>query len=461
MKTTQSIGSFASWFEGFAGIPRGGFFGRPAWVDATKAPGHTSQTKELGLAKTMHSFMTGSFFFFSPNLVWCFISVALYLCFPYDIDEAAKGWSLGWVVKRIAIISGLAGAYYTFFFATLYGQGCAKRKFRPGTSPSASNMAHNLWYWCLGVLQWSLSECAMVRLWATGAVPYVPDREILQSPLQLVVLLALVLAMPIWREVHFYFAHRFIHIRAVYKYVHSVHHRNTDPEPFSGLCMHPFEHLLYFSNALLPTLLLPVSPFVYTWLFTHLGLAPAAGHSGFEDHWQADQYHYIHHAKFECNYGSPQSAWIDQFFGTFREKLGSSGDYRGEYKEDYVSKAADSNKVWSSQSHIGLQRGDQLYFTSYCCVAALLVFWAAAVNAPSVAPITHIGLLPIGTAVGAIVSYGPVVVALLLCAVYDKMSWRWPFHKEKLLGAFGFFAFAGWAACLLPVYKFVSLLCTP
>lgn len=66
---------------------------------------------------------------------------------------------------------------------------------------------------------------------------------------------------------------------------------------------------------------------------------------GFEDHWQADQYHYIHHAKFECNYGSPTSGWIDQFFGTFREKLGSSSAYKGEYRDDYDAKAG-KEKVW-------------------------------------------------------------------------------------------------------------------
>ena len=32
----------------------------------------------------------------------------------------------------------------------------------------------------------------------------------------------------------------------------------------------------------------------------HLLLSPAASHSGWEDHMQSDQFHYIHHAKFEC-----------------------------------------------------------------------------------------------------------------------------------------------------------------
>ena len=35
-------------------------------------------------------------------------------------------------------------------------------------------------------------------------------------------------------------------------------------------------------------------------------------------------YHYLHHSKFECNYGSPTTAFIDQYMGTFREKMGES-----------------------------------------------------------------------------------------------------------------------------------------
>ena len=110
-------------------------------------------------------------------------------------------------------------------------------------------------------------------------------------------------------------AHRMLHVRALYKYglnlpavflcnilnmyVHSLHHRNADPEPFSGISMHPgaaappplpfgratpdaaaVEHMYYFSNAFVPALLLPVSPFVFLWLFVHLSFSPAAGHSG-------------------------------------------------------------------------------------------------------------------------------------------------------------------------------------
>mmetsp|Transcript_36580 Transcript_36580/g.102218 ORF Transcript_36580/g.102218 Transcript_36580/m.102218 type:complete len:296 (+) Transcript_36580:3-890(+) len=293
----------------------------------------------------------------------------------------------------------------------------------------------------------------MVRLYATGKVSYVSHEELLSSPYHMAATAFLaVVVVPNWREHHFYFAHRFTHIRALYKYVHSLHHRNTDPEPFSGLCMHPVEHLLYFSNALTPVLYLRCSPFIYFFIFMHLGLAPGAGHSGFEDHWQADQYHYIHHAKFECNYGSPTSGWIDQFFGTFREKLGSSSAYKGEYRDDYDAKAG-KEKVWSAQGHLGMQSEDHLAYTFFClATTALLIASALRIGAgqPPVLP---------GCVVAALVAYGPIAFALLLCLRYDKMSWRWPFHHERLLGAFGFFAVAGWLSCVVPLYDFVSRLC--
>ena len=141
--------------------------------------------------------------------------------------------------------------------------------------------------------------------------------------------------VPIYREFHFYFAHRctasnlanlnnfdcfrFIHISAMYKYIHSLHHRNTDIEPFSGLCMHPLEHLYYFS-CLGPSFLVFTTPFAFMqlsknkhwdyskqfhrWNGIHLLISPAASHSGWEDHFQSDQYHYLHHRFFECNYGT-------------------------------------------------------------------------------------------------------------------------------------------------------------
>ena len=73
-----------------------------------------------------------------------------------------------------------------------------------------------------------------------------------------------------------------------------MHHRNTDIEPFAGLSMHPVEHLYYFTSVG-PSLFLFASPFTFIWNGLHLIISPAAGHSGWEDHFQSNQFHYLHH----------------------------------------------------------------------------------------------------------------------------------------------------------------------
>ena len=90
------------------------------------------------------------------------------------------------------------------------------------------------------------------------------------------------------------FFDRFIHIKAMYKYIHAVHHRNTDIEPFAGLSMHPVEHVYYYS-CIGPSLVLLASPFAFMFNALHLVISPAPGHCGWEDFMQSGQFHYIHH----------------------------------------------------------------------------------------------------------------------------------------------------------------------
>ena len=58
--------------------------------------------------------------------------------------------------------------------------------------------------------------------------------------------------------------------------------------------MHPVEHLYYFTSVG-PSLFLFASPFTFIWNGLHLIISPAAGHSGWEDHFQSNQFHYLHH----------------------------------------------------------------------------------------------------------------------------------------------------------------------
>ena len=89
--------------------------------------------------------------------------------------------------------------------------------------------------------------------------------------------------------------------------------------------MHPVEHLLYFSAILLHWVVLS-HPLHAIFNIQATGLAPALAHSGFDKFVLHGKYilplgqryfHYLHHKRFECNYGGehavPMDAWFDSF----------------------------------------------------------------------------------------------------------------------------------------------------
>jgi hypothetical protein len=78
----------------------------------------------------------------------------------------------------------------------------------------------------------------------------------------------------------------------------------------------------------LPSLCFVLSPLSLLFNAVHMLLSPAAGHSGFEDHWQADTFHYLHHRYFNVNFAGGNAVWLDSFFGTFMDRL-SPGDREG------------------------------------------------------------------------------------------------------------------------------------
>src|SRR5438309_928379 len=82
-----------------------------------------------------------------------------------------------------------------------------------------------------------------------------------------------------WNTI-FFTTHRLIHMGPLYSIVHKVHHHNVNPGPWSGLSMHTFEHLIYFS-AVLFVFVVPSHPLHAMFLLTYLATGPAAGHVGF------------------------------------------------------------------------------------------------------------------------------------------------------------------------------------
>ena len=139
-----------------------------------------------------------------------------------------------------------------------------------------------------------------------------------------VVLLMATLGVVFVSTAHFWANHRLIHWVPVYRRVHALHHRNPNPTPWTGISMHPLEHLVYFSGFLI-FWVLPVHPLVILMFAMYDGPGPAPSHSGFArvriGRWEipaGDLFHQLHHRYFEVNYGNTQMP-IDRWTGTWHD----------------------------------------------------------------------------------------------------------------------------------------------
>jgi hypothetical protein len=160
--------------------------------------------------------------------------------------------------------------------------------------------------------------------------------------------------------------------------------------------------------------------------------------------------------------GSPFSAFIDQYFGTFRERLGKSSEYKGGSDDRYeastqgVAKEEKTMVQWSPQGYLGLPASwDHGAYALFCSSLGPLAYWGFIANkrADGTRVTADVAGIPVEHALAVGIAVLPVAVALILCRLAgDRMSMRWPFHKEPVVGAFGLFVLLGTLACVVPMY---------
>lgn len=268
----------------------------------------------------------GSWFPISINLGIVGLSLAALALAAPDLGQAARpGWWMGEVLLRnlVLVIVLAQGLHLLFHRSALQG---GEHKYDPRPFPRQGRMftfADQYWdnlFWSLasGVTIWSAWECLIWLAMANGWAPVWNWSD------GWVWFLAVFFLIPVWESFYFYWIHRLLHTRLFYRF-HALHHRNTDIGPWSGLSMHPVEHLLYFGTAAVH-FVVPTHP---VHLICHLmfyGLYAITTHTGFEGVWAAGRkrlhlgnfHHQMHHRYFEVNYGTLEIPW-DRFFGTFHD----------------------------------------------------------------------------------------------------------------------------------------------
>jgi sterol desaturase/sphingolipid hydroxylase (fatty acid hydroxylase superfamily) len=265
--------------------------------------------------------------------------------------EAMKSFSVGWIAGLFAENVLLTILFFGAFHLRLYVQRAQGTSFKyNGKWPATSNTAflfksqtidNLIWTFLSGVPIWTAYE--VVTLWLY-AHHYIPSVSIEAHPIYCGIILLLI---PVFRDFHFYLIHRLIHSHALYHTIHKLHHNNVNPGPWSGLSMHPVEHLLYFSVVAIHWIV-PSNPLHAIFNLTHAGLAPAPGHAGFEkvvvgDNHAIDTHsyeHYLHHKFFECNYADGVIP-LDKWFGTFHD---GSADAEQRMNKRFMDRAAEQTR---------------------------------------------------------------------------------------------------------------------
>jgi sterol desaturase/sphingolipid hydroxylase (fatty acid hydroxylase superfamily) len=136
-----------------------------------------------------------------------------------------------------------------------------------------------------------------------------------------------VVLMLLIQDTWFYWTHRLMHHRRLFRWFHRTHHRSTNPNPWTTYSMAPLEAIVLSGATVLNLLLVPTTGaalVVVYWLNLIYGVY---GHLGYEvyprwlaRHWlgrwiNTSAAHNVHHARGRYNYGYYFLFW-DRLMGT-------------------------------------------------------------------------------------------------------------------------------------------------
>ena len=278
--------------------------------------------------KAMVLWVWNAWFLISERLIVVAIALISMTLFQPPLEET-RSFAFGWItqmyVRNLILMTLVAGGLHLYFYTfTKQGQ---RLKYDPrplmkqGRQFTLGGQIRDNMFWTLasGVTVWTAYEVLLFWAMANGYAPVITWTS---NPIWFV---ALFLLIPVWESFYFYWIHRALHIPFLYKHVHALHHRNINVGPWSGLSMHPVEHVIFLGSVLIH-FVVPANPVHILFHLQYYALTAASTHTGYEGVLAKDKnrlqlgtfHHQMHHRYFECNYGSLELPW-DKLFGSFHD----------------------------------------------------------------------------------------------------------------------------------------------
>ena len=262
----------------------------------------------------------GLFFIVLAAVVWNFFTPAM-----DRMESFHWRWMAEIYVRNVVILVAFVGALHL----RLHIRRDQAKDFKYNDRWLSTTNRAFLWnnqtkdnvFWCLtsGAFFWSAFEWLLMWAYAGDRIPQVDWSD---APVYLAAMTFLAFFI---EHAYFYVNHRILHWGPLYRHAHYLHHKNVNTGPWTGIAMHPIEHLFYFATPIV-YLVIPVSPFIVILTQIVNGLGPAPSHSGFDrivlpgnrTMPAGDYFHYLHHRYFECNYGT-LAIPIDEWAGTYHD----------------------------------------------------------------------------------------------------------------------------------------------
>lgn len=132
--------------------------------------------------------------------------------------------------------------------------------------------------------------------------------------------------MFVLHDAYFYWSHRLMHHPKLFRHVHLVHHKSTNPSPWTSYAFHPLEAVAEAAIIPLIAFLIPAHRSAIGGFLLFQFVYNVYGHLGFEilpralRRWlNTSSAHNLHHKKFTGNYGLYTLFW-DRLMGTLRSE---------------------------------------------------------------------------------------------------------------------------------------------